>query len=373
MLLVGAALLLRSFSKLTNVDPGFNPQGVLAFQVSLPAASYADDGKVLQYYDRLLERLAATPSVTSAAAVQSLPIRGSYVLSVVIHGQPTPAPGEEPSANYRAITPDYFATMGIPVLRGRAFTRQDATTGARVTIVDEAFARRHYPGEEAIGRRIDIGNGTDNAEIIGIVGNVNYTGLDALPTPTMYMSTAQDSFNTLWVMARTEGDPNALSGTVRQIVRDLDGRLPAYSMTPLAEVVSESVAQQRFSMLLILLFGGVALFLSAVGLYGVVAYTVSLRTREIGLRMAVGASPSDVLRMIVGGGMKLALLGVALGVGGALALSQLVKAMLFEVEPSDPASYAATAALLLVVAALACYIPARRAMRVDPMVTLQQE
>ena len=373
VLLVGAALLLRSFSKLTNVDPGFNPQGVLAFQVSLPAASYADDGKVLQYYDRLLERLAATPSVTSAAAVQSLPIRGSYVLSVVIHGQPTPAPGEEPSANYRAITPDYFATMGIPVLRGRAFTRQDATTGARVTIVDEAFARRHYPGEEAIGRRIDIGNGTDNAEIIGIVGNVNYTGLDALPTPTMYMSTAQDSFNTLWVMARTEGDPNALSGTVRQIVRDLDGRLPAYSMTPLAEVVSESVAQQRFSMLLILLFGGVALFLSAVGLYGVVAYTVSLRTREIGLRMAVGASPSDVLRMIVGGGMKLALLGVALGVGGALALSQLVKAMLFEVEPSDPASYAATAALLLVVAALACYIPARRAMRVDPMVTLQQE
>lgn len=373
VLLVGAALLLRSFSKLTNVDPGFNPQGVLAFQVSLPAASYADDGKVLQYYDRLLERLAATPSVTSAAAVQSLPIRGSYVLSVVIHGQPTPAPGEEPSANYRAITPDYFATMGIPVLRGRAFTRQDATTGARVTIVDEAFARRHYPGEEAIGRRIDIGNGTDNAEIIGIVGNVNYSGLDALPTPTMYMSTAQDSFNTLWVMARTEGDPNALSGTVRQIVRDLDGRLPAYSMTPLAEVVSESVAQQRFSMLLILLFGGVALFLSAVGLYGVVAYTVSLRTREIGLRMAVGASPSDVLRMIVGGGMKLALLGVALGVGGALALSQLVKAMLFEVEPSDPASYAATAALLLVVAALACYIPARRAMRVDPMVTLQQE
>ena len=373
VLLVGAALLLRSFSKLTNVNPGFNPQGVLAFQVSLPAASYADDGKVLQYYDRLLERLAATPSVTSAAAVQSLPIRGSYVLSVVIHGQPTPAPGEEPSANYRAITPDYFATMGIPVLRGRAFTRQDATTGARVTIVDEAFARRHYPGEEAIGRRIDIGNGTDNAEIIGIVGNVNYTGLDALPTPTMYMSTAQDSFNTLWVMARTEGDPNALSGTVRQIVRDLDGRLPAYSMTPLAEVVSESVAQQRFSMLLILLFGGVALFLSAVGLYGVVAYTVSLRTREIGLRMAVGASPSDVLRMIVGGGMKLALLGVALGVGGALALSQLVKAMLFEVEPSDPASYAATAALLLVVAALACYIPARRAMRVDPMVTLQQE
>jgi putative ABC transport system permease protein len=174
-------------------------------------------------------------------------------------------------------------------------------------------------------------------------------------------------------MAKTDGDPNALIGTVRQIVRDLDNRLPAYSMTPLVEVISESVAQQRFSMLLIALFGLVALFLSAVGLYGVVAYTVSLRTREIGLRMAIGAMPSDVMKMILGGGMKLAALGVVLGVAAALALSTLVEKMLFQVEPSDPASYGVTALILLAVAALACYIPARRAMRVDPMVTLQQE
>ena len=242
-----------------------------------------------------------------------------------------------------------------------------------VTIVDEAFVRRHFPGEEAIGRRIDIGNGTDNAEIVGIVGSVNYSGLDALPSPTMYMPFAQDLFSTTWVIAKTDGDPNALIGTVRQIVRDLDNRLPAYSMTPLAEVISESVAQQRFSMLLIALFGLVALFLAAVGLYGVVAYTVSLRTREIGLRMAIGAMPSDVMKMILGGGMKLAALGVVLGVAAALALSTLVEKMLFEVEPSDPTSYAVTALILLAVAALACYIPARRAMRVDPMVTLQQE
>jgi putative ABC transport system permease protein len=374
VLLVGAALLLRSFSKLTNVDPGFDPEGVLAFQVSLPAAYADDDGsKVQQFFDALLERLAATPSVRSASAVQSLPIRGSYVLSVVIKGKPTPKPGEEPSANYRAVTPDYFATLGIPVLRGKAFTRQDSATSAKVAMVDEAFVRKHYPGEDALGRRIDIGNGTDDAEIIGIVGSVNYTGLDALPTPTMYMPVTQDGFSTMWVMARTDGDPNALQPTVRQVVRDLDSNLPAYSMTPLVDVVAESVAQRRFSMLLILLFGFVALFLSAVGLYGVVAYTVSLRTREIGLRMAIGAMPSDVLKMVLGGGMKLAVVGVGIGLGAAFALSQLVESMLFDVEPSDPASYAATAGLLLVVAALACYFPARRAMKVDPMVALQQD
>jgi putative ABC transport system permease protein len=373
VLLVGAALLLRSFSKLTNVDPGFDPEGVLAFQISLPAGAYGDDAKVQQYFDTLLERLSNTPTVKSASAVQSLPIRGSYVLSVTIKGQPTPKPGEEPSANFRAITPDYFTTLGIPILRGRSFTRQDSGTSAKVAMVDEAFVRKHYPGEEALGRRIDIGNGTTDAEIVGIVGSVNYSGLDALPSPTMYMPITQDSFSTVWVMARTDRDPNLLQPTVRQIVRDLDSNLPAYSMTPLVEVVAESVAQRRFSMLLILLFGMVALFLSAVGLYGVVAYTVSLRTREIGLRMAIGAMPSDVLKMVLGGGMKLAVIGVVLGLGTAYALSQLVEAMLFEVEPSDPGSYAATAGLLLVVAALACYFPARRAMRVDPMVTLQQD
>jgi putative ABC transport system permease protein len=371
MLLVGAALLLRSFSNLTNVDPGFDADGVLAFQVSLPAASYPDAARVQQYYDALLSRLAVVPSVTSAAAVQVLPMRGSYVLSVTIQGQPTPRPGEEPSANYRAVTPEYFSTMAIPLLQGRAFSSHDAAMSTPVALVDDAFVQRHFPGEDAIGRRIDIGNGTNEAEIVGIVGSVNYSGLDAVPAPTMYVPVTQDVFNTMWVMARTSGEPVALTGTVREIVKDIDPTLPAYSITPLATVLDDSVAQQRFSMLLILLFGFVALFLSAVGLYGVVAYTVSLRTREIGLRMAIGAQPRDVLSMIVGGGMKLAVVGVVLGVLGALGASQMVESMLFEVDKADPTSYAATAGLLLAIAAIACYIPARRAMRVDPMVALQ--
>ena len=189
----------------------------------------------------------------------------------------------------------------------------------------------------------------------------------------MYMPVAQDVFSTMWMLARTDGDAARLSNTARQAVRDIDASLPTFSMTSLDDVVSESVAQRRFSMLLLILFGGVALFLAAVGLYGVVAYSVSQRTREIGLRLALGALPRDVLRMVIGGGMKLALIGVVIGVVGALLLSNLVASMLFQVEPSDPASYAGMALLLLVVAALACYFPARRAMKVDPIVALQEQ
>ena len=373
MLLVGAALLLRSFAKLTNVDPGFQPDGVLAFQVALPQAAYPEDVNRLQFFDQLLERLDAVPSVTSVGAVQSLPMRGGYVLSVEIDGRPPARPGEEPSANYRTITPDYFRALGIPLKKGRTFTAQDSSSAAKVVIIDELFAQRHFANEDPIGRRLDPGNGVDGtAEIVGIVGNVNYSGLDEPLDPSMYVPLAQDVFNAMWILTRTDGDPAALSNTVRQVVRDLDRSLPVFSLSPLATVVSESVAQRRFSMLLLMVFSGVALFLAAVGLYGVVAYGVNLRTREIGLRMAIGARPSDVLRMILGGGMKLALVGVVLGVAGALGLSQLVASLLFEVEPSDPLSYAATALLLLTVAALACYIPARRAMRVDPMVALQE-
>jgi putative ABC transport system permease protein len=271
------------------------------------------------------------------------------------------------------VTPDYFSTLGIPVVRGRAFAPQDSATSVPVALIDEAFAQTHFPGENPIGQRLDIGNGTDGAEIVGIVGNVSYSGLDELPSPTMYMPVTQDAFGTMWVMVRTAADPNSLGASVRQVVRDLDASLPVSLMSPLDEVVSESVAQQRFSMLLIAMFGMVALVLSAVGLYGVVAYSVSLRTREIGLRMAIGAMPGDVLKMVVGDGMKLAAMGVVIGTVAAFVLSRFVASMLFEVEVSDPVSYSGTALVLLLVAALACYIPARRAMRVDPMVTLQQD
>ncbi len=374
VLLVGAALLLRSFARLTNVDPGFRPEHVLAFRVALPGTTYPDDPRRIAFFSQLLERLDGIPEVASAGMIQTLPMRGDNMLSFTIQGRPQPKPNEEPSANYRVISPKYFETMGIPLLRGRALTDRDGAQAAKVALVDQKFVDRHFPTEDPIGRGIDIGNGTDGYfEIVGVVGNVRDSSLEQPPGATMYVPFDQDTYSGMWVVARTAGDPTSLSAAVRQTVQSIDNTLPAFALTPLSTVVSDSVAQRRFSMLLLGLFAFIALFLAAVGLYGVVAYTVSLRTQEIGLRMAIGAQRGDVLQLVVGGGMKLALAGVVLGVAFALGLAQLVATMLYEVTPFDPASYAATALVLLAVAALACYVPARRAMRVDPIVALRQE
>jgi putative ABC transport system permease protein len=374
VLLTGATLLLRSFAKVTNVDPGFNPDRVLAFQVSLPAVAYTEDPQRLAFYDALLGGLESQVGVESAGLVQTLPMRGDYRLSFGLPSRPPYQPGQEPSAYYRSISPHYFEALSIPIVRGRAFTPQDSASSQQVAIVDASFARVYFPGENPVGQRLRIDNGAGKvATIVGVVGDVRYSGLDVTAGPTMYAPHGQDVFSTTWVVIRTKGAPAAASGTAREVLRHLDASLPAYSMSPLTTIVSDSVGQRRFSMLLLGAFAMVALFLAAVGLYGVVAYSVSLRTREIGLRMAIGARPGDVLGMVVGGGMKLALAGVVLGSIAAVLLARLVRTMLFDVSPSDPASYALTAVALLVVAAIACYVPARRAMRVDPMVALQTE
>jgi len=374
VLLVGASLLLRSFDKLINVDPGFRADHVLAFQVSLPGTTYSQDAQRMAFFDSLLEKLDATPGISIAGMVQSLPVRSNYVLTFTVLGRPEPPPGQEASANHRAVGPGYFGALGIPLKQGRLLTARDTEMAPMVAVVDEAFVRRFFPNESPIGHGIDIGNGSTGAyEIVGVVGDVRYGGLAEAPAPTMYVPYKQDVFSSMWVVARTGGDPLAAAGAVRQTLRSLDPGVPAYSMTPLAAVVDESVAGRRFSMLLLGVFAIIALFLAAIGLYGVVGYGVTQRTREIGLRIAMGASHGDVVRLIVGGGMKLALAGVAIGLAGAIGLARLVQAMLFEVEPVDPASYAVTSGVLLAVAVLACYVPARRAMRVDPLVALQQE
>ena len=373
VLLVGAALLLRSFAKLTSVDPGFSPDRVLTFRVALPRASYPDGPTHIAFFDRLLDRLNTTPGVVAAGMAQQIPLRGDYMLSFSIQGKPD-EPGTERSANYRAVSPGYFAALGIPLIRGRAFSAQDTERSPLVAVVDQAFAARHFPGEDPLGRGIDIGNGTDGfAQIVGIVGDVRHNALDSSPGPTMYAPFKHDTFGQMALMVRTKEDPSTFAGTARQIVREIDGSLPAFGMAPLREVISDSVAQRRFSMLLLSVFAFVALFLAAVGLYGVVAYTVSLRTQEIGLRMAIGAEPGHVLRMVIGGGMKLAVIGVVIGIAAALVLARYVSTLLFDVTPFDPTSYAVTAIVLLAVCVLACYVPARRAMSVDPLVALRAE
>jgi putative ABC transport system permease protein len=374
VLLVGAALLLRNFARLVHVDPGFRPENVLAFRVALPNGAYPDRPRRVIFFDTLIDRLEALPDVAAAGIVQAMPMRGDYILSFTIQGRPQPRPNEEPSANYRAITANYFSAMGIPLLRGRTFTPGDTAKAPMVAIVDQLFAERHFPGQDAIGQGIDIGNGSDGFyTIVGVVGSVRHDSLDSKPGPTMYSPFSQDAFGAMWVVVRAKGDPAQLSAAARQAVRGIDNTLPAFAMTPLAKAVSASIAQRQFSMLLLGSFAAVALLLAAVGLYGVVSYTVSQRTQEIGLRMAIGAQRRDVVRMIVGGGMKFAAIGVVIGVASALALSRVVETMLFDMTPFDPASYSGTTIVLLLVSLLACYVPARRAMRVDPLVALRQE
>jgi len=372
VLLVGATLLLRSFVQLTRVDPGFRPEQVLTFSVALPQTTYPEDSHRVAFFDRLDERLRGMPGVRAMGMVQTIPIRADYLLSFSIQGRRS-EPGKEPSANYRVITPGYFEALTIPLLRGRLFTNADVPP-RQVTVIDEAFAKQHFPGEDPIGRGIDIGNGTDGFyEIVGVVGSVRHEGLDTNARPTMYVPLRNDVFSTMWVMVKTAGEPEAVAPAARQALRELDAAIPAASLDRLDAVITEWVAPRRFSMLLLSAFAVVALFLAAVGLYGVVAYAVSQRTREIGLRMAIGAQRGDVLRLVVGGGMKLATVGVVVGLVTALWLARYVASMLFGVTSLDPVSYSVTAAVLLTVSAVACYIPARRATTVDPLVALRAE
>jgi putative ABC transport system permease protein len=372
VLLVGATLLLRSFARLTGVDPGFRAEQVLTFSVDLPQVAYPEGHHRIAFFDRLHERLRGLPGVRGVGMVQTIPIRSDYLLGFAIQGKPS-EPGRAPSANYRAVSPGYFEALTISLVRGRLFTEQDVPP-RKVAVIDEAFAKQHFDGEDPIGRRIDIGNGGENFyEIVGVVGSVKYEGLNTTPRPTMYAPFSTEPFATMWMMVKTAGDPNDFAPTARQVLRELDPAIPAAALQRLDTVITESVAQRRFTVLLLAAFAFVAVFLAAVGLYGVVAYAVSQRTQEIGLRMAIGAQHGDVLRMVLGGGMKLAAAGIGVGLLAALWLARYVATMLFGVTPFDAVSYTATVAILLTVSVLACYVPARRATTVDPLVALRTE
>lgn len=374
VLLVGASLLVRSFRGLSSVDPGFRPENVLTFTTSLPAGDYPEDPQLIQLYDALLERLRALPRVRSVGMVQTLPIEDDYFLSFTIEGRPAPPPGEEPSANYRVVSSGYFQTLGIPIARGRSFDPRDGARPPLVAIVDEAFVRRHFPDEDPLGRGVGVGNGRDVVyEIVGVAGDVHHDGLNLAPHPTIYLPYPQDAFRTMSIVLRADSDPLPLALDVRDVVREIDRSLPAYSVRALEDVVSESLGERRFSMLLLALFAGMASFLAAVGLYGVVSYTVSQRTREMGLRLAVGASRSSLMLTMMVQGMKPALAGIGIGLAAALLLARLLETLLFGVTPFDPASYAAMALLLFLVAAFACFVPARRAAALDPLAALRHE
>jgi putative ABC transport system permease protein len=378
ILMVGAGLLITSFWRLTHVDPGFDPRGVLTLHVGLPEGKYSDpDATVL--FENLRERLAALPGVRSAGMSFAIPFGTRRIgTDLEVDGHPVPE-AERPHVDCEMILPDYFRTMGIKLVGGRDFTTDDDAHGRPVVIVNETLARRFFPGEDAVGKRIrpDISS-TDDApamrEIVGVVGDVKYRGFAQEPVPIAYMPYGQMSItNDLTVVLRTDGEPHGVAGAARDEVRAMESAAVVHTVKSLDEYVSASVAYPRLDALLVAVFAGVALALALIGLYGVMSYTVTQRTHELGVRIALGASRRDVLGLVVGYGMRLVVVGMVAGLAGAFALTRLMASLLFGVSATDPVAFGAVAVALAAVALAACYIPARRATRVDPVTALRHE
>jgi predicted permease len=384
-LLIGAGLMINSFARLLRVDPGFDPRGVLTMQIALPQSKYSEIQQRAFFFEQALERIRRLPGVQSAGMTSALPLTGSPDFGFTIEGRTPSAPGDVPQTNWRAISPDYLRTMGIPLRRGRYFSEQDHEKAAGVAIINETMARRFWPDGDPLGKRIKLGGPTRPypwMEIVGIVGDVKHDGLDAPVTPELYMPYAQTPFSqmpaglrfpAMSLVARNGSDHDSLAAATRAEIKALDKDQPITNIRTLDQLLANSISQHRFYLLLLAFFAAIALALAAIGLYGVVSYTVKQRTQEIGVRMAFGAQAGDVLRLIIKFGMKLTLIGALIGLAGALALTRLMKTLLFDVSATDPLTFASITALLALVALLACFVPARRATKVDPLVALRNE
>jgi putative ABC transport system permease protein len=373
-LLVGAGLLIKSFWRLTQVDPGFQTDHLLTMNVTLIGEKYKLTGEVISFFRGLPARLGALPGVKAVSAVSALPISGGDGAgNLTIEGREFP-PAQTPSASFRRILPNYFSAMGIPLKQGREFDERD--TGAeKVVIINEGMARRFWPEGDAIGKRIKVGPPQNEPwlTIVGVAGDVKNIGLEADARLATYEPHAQRPWSSMTLAIRTEADPLSLSAAVRGELRTMEKDLLIRPPSTMDERIRLSVAPRRFNMTLLAVFAALALLLAAVGVYGVMSYTATQRTREIGVRMALGAQSGAVLKLIVGQGLKLALIGVSIGLAAAFALTRWMEDLLFDVRPSDTWTYGAVAALLLLVALFASWIPARRAAKVDPMVALRCE
>ena len=376
VLLVGAGLFFRSFVTLFSTDPGFNPENVLTMSLILPTSKYTDEPKRAAFFADLIQRVKATAGVESAAAVNFLPLGGSNASDAyLVEGEAKPAPGNENLGGYRVCTPDYFSTMQIPVLKGRAFTEQDKAGAPPVIIVNETLARKHWPGQDAVGKRMRFDAALDKApwmEVVGVINDVKHE-LTLEVKPEFYLPYEQDIWRSMVVVARTSVDPASVAGAIRQNVWAIDKDQPVFDVRSMQEVRSLSVGLQQFNSWMIGIFAAVALLLASIGIYGVMSFAVTQRTREIGIRMALGARKTDVLRLVVANGMKLAFLGLAIGLVASWFLTRFISSLLFGVEPTDPLTFSAVSLCLLAAAFLACYLPARRATKVDPLEALRYE
>jgi putative ABC transport system permease protein len=377
LLLVGTGLLTRSFWRMSQVDPGFNPQNVVAVDVSLGGRTYTNGEAMVGFVERLLPRLATLPGAQIAATVNGLPLdpaRENMDIEFAVEGHPSPALGDRLITGLRQASPAYFKTMEIPVVQGRSFTEHDNLAGPEVAIVNEQFARSFFPGEQPLGKRISSPDfGSAPCEIVGVVRDVKHAGLTAPVPPEVFRPHLQSCFTLMTVVVRTASAPGEMAAAVRRAVAEVDHNVAVSNVRTLSQQVVVAGSAQRFAVVLMGLFAGLALALGTVGIYGVVSSIVDERTRELGIRLALGAQRGDVLRLVVLQGLRLAVVGIFIGVLGALAVTRLLRSLLFGVSPTDLATFVAIPALLLAVAWFACWLPARRAARVDPTVALRYE
>jgi putative ABC transport system permease protein len=395
VLLIGAGLMIRSFYRLQNVNPGFSYARLASFTVSLPQRKYVSEEQRSEFFKRLLENISGLPGVEATAVASGLPLgNNGWQTSFLVDGQPRPPRDQTPLMEACTVTPDYFRAMNIPLLRGRFFTDHDnrsflagrdlsklnegerLVSGVNSIIIDEEFARRHWPNGDAVGKRIRLGGDEDSPllTVLGVVGRVKMEGLSQDSNRVQgYFPFWQLPFTGMTVIIKASGDPNQLIAAAREQVKQVDPDQPIYNIKTMDEIRAESVASERLNLTLFSIFAGIALILAIVGIYGVMSYSVTQRTHEIGIRMAIGAQQRDVFKMVIGQGMMLALIGIGVGLLGAFALTRLMATMLFGVTATDPATFAVIAVLLTAVALMACYLPGRRATKVDPVVSLRYE
>jgi putative ABC transport system permease protein len=375
VLLVGAGLLLRSFFRVIEADAGVRTAGVLAVNVPMPDSRYAKPEAKVALVEQLLEKLKATPGVRSAAL--TFPLFGGNQNSFNVEGRPEPPPGQRPSTDVTRVTADYFKTMGLRVIEGRTVEATDRADTPPVCVIDETFAKTYWPGESAIGKRVKFGNLNDPEppwmQVVGVVGHVKNYGVDQPSRVEIYLPFYQRPAGGPTIVVETAGDPASLTPGVREAVRSLDPALPIYAVRTLNEVVATQMAPRRLAVLLISVFSGVALLLAAIGIYGVMSYAVTLRTQEIGIRMALGAKRDDISRMVLRFGVRMSLIGVTLGLVAAFGLARTMAGLLFQTSTADPPTFSIVPLLLMAVALAACWVPARRATRVDPLVALRTE
>jgi putative ABC transport system permease protein len=377
VLLASAGLLIRSFMRLQQVDRGFMTDNVLTMVIRLPEARYQTDPQLVTFFSQALERVRQLPTVRSAGMVNFLPLYGGLGSNTgfKILGQPEPPPGQGPSTDVRVADSGYFSSLGIPLLRGRNFSDSEQREAKHVILINETLARKHFPNGDAIGQRLDVGmfENPTPAEIIGIVGNVRYDSLIDEAPPAVYFPHPDLAYPFMTLVVRTDGDPTAIAPAIQREIRALDPNQPVSDVRTMNQVMSEWVARSRFNTLLLGLFAGLATLLSAVGIFGVMNYSVALRTRELGLRLAVGAQPRQVLLLVLRQGLALTVAGVVLGLLAAFALTRLLSGLLFGIGAVDVTTFTSISLLLIVVSLLACYLPARRAMRIDPLSALRYE